>query len=603
MKNLYIQLYLLIILFLSIKTFYIIKIYPTSVAYNENVTLLLTVNDSSEFNNDEIKIGTTVLQLCSKVDSSNNSIICKANFNKNDIGQNVSIYINDFKQEIYYIVYDEVFNEINLVYGMYYKSKYEQLINVRVNSYNQLNEKTIRIKSNTSDFIDLTNCFIDTAFEDWAYCYATIQETGLYYFYVDGKLQIYENEEVTFLVIEHTNQIENVNSITPSSVLINDNERTLTLKVDYVININDASFSLVEEDLGYKVYLTNCQSEVDSDTELLCKGLIRNPGDYLVYLNGVNQEIHLYVYADSLSISYDITPNAIKYTGKANEKSILVKFNSARYHSLKNIILIGENTKNQLELKYVQTINTIFIEFKVIFEEIDNYYIYIDGVKQENSAVLYSDEPITKHIYDIFPKKVISRDYIYYFLIVDTSFGIEDIKIYLKSDDYIFYFFDCKADKTNSSLVYCTCYLNYEGNKIYDLYLDSMRQGNLTVEASEFSTITGHSPQSFFANNYKKGLSIIFSKNISQYRNSIQISHDRINFINLNCRILNDSFDKRLICSVKITNPGFYYFYLNGFANEEKLIAYVIEEDSSNSKYYKNFCNLFINFIFLLLFF
>jgi len=602
MKNIYLQLYLFIILLIIIKTFYIIRIYPTSVAYNENVTLLLTVNDSSEFNNDIIKIGTTVLQLCSIIDTSNNSLICKANFNKNDIGQNVSIYINDIKQEINYVIYEEIFNEISLAYGMYYKSKYDQLINIRVNSYNQLNERSIKIKSNTSNFIDLNNCYIDVAYEDWVYCSAIIEDIGIYYFYIDGILQIYENEVVTLLVIEHTNQIETVNSITPSSVLINDNERTLTLKVDYVININDASFTLIEEELGYKIYLTNCQSETDSDTELLCKGLIRNPGDYLVYLNGVNQDIHLYVYTDSLSISYDVTPNAIKYIGEANEKNILVKFNSARYHSLKSVTLIGENTNNQLDLIYNQTINYIFIEFKVTFKEIDQYYIYIDNVKQENSSILYSDEPITGNIYDIFPKKVISRDVIYYLLIVDTNFGIEDIDIYLKNDDDIFHFYNCKADKLNYSLVYCDCYLNYEGKKIFDLYLNSIKQGNLTVESSEFSTITGISPHSFLASNYKKGLSLIFSKNISNYRNSIQISHDRIHFLNLNCRILKDSYDKRLVCSVKIVNPGIYYFYIDGYALEESLVAYVIEEDSSNSKYYNNYYKLIIFFIFLLFF-
>ena len=164
-----------------IKTFYLIKVYPSSAQYNEDVTLLLTVNDSSEFNNDIIKIGTTVLQLCSAVESSKNSILCKANFNKNDIGQNVSIYINDNLQEINYIIYEEIFNEISMVYGMYYPSNYEQLINIRVNSYNKINDRTIRIKSETSEFIDLYNCYIDSDYIEWAYCSVVIKETGLYY--------------------------------------------------------------------------------------------------------------------------------------------------------------------------------------------------------------------------------------------------------------------------------------------------------------------------------------------------------------------------------------------------------------------------------------
>ena len=143
MKNIFLFLYIFIILQNFIKTFYLIKVYPSSAKYNEDITLLLTVNDSSEFNNDIIKIGTTVLQLCSAVESSKNSILCKANFNKNDIGQNVSIYINDNLQEINYIIYEEIFNEISMVYGMYYPSNYEQLINIRVNSYNKINDRTI----------------------------------------------------------------------------------------------------------------------------------------------------------------------------------------------------------------------------------------------------------------------------------------------------------------------------------------------------------------------------------------------------------------------------------------------------------------------------
>ena len=602
MKNIFLSLYIFIILQNFIKTFYLIKVYPSSAQYNEDVTLLLTVNDSSEFNNDIIKIGTTVLQLCSAVESSKNSILCKANFNKNDIGQNVSIYINDNLQEINYIIYEEIFNEISMVYGMYYPSNYEQLINIRVNSYNKINDRTIRIKSDTSEFIDLYNCYIDRDYVEWAYCSVVIKETGLYYFYIDGVLQFYDNEEVTFLVVEHTNQIESVITVDPSSVLINDNERTITLTVNYVVNLKDSNFYLIEEELGHRVSLTNCHSEVESDTEIWCKGLIKNPGDYLIYLNGVKQEKHIYVYADSLSKSYGVTPNNFKYIGEDNEKSFQVKFNSARYHSLKKLSLIGENTNNELELIYIRTINYIFIEYKAIFKEIDTYYLYIDGEKQEDSFIAYSDEPITGKIYDIFPKKVLGRDFIDYLLVVDTNFGIETIEIYLKNGDNIYYFYDCEGDKTNSSLAYCSCLINYKGNNTFELYLGTNKQENLIIESKEFLTIIGISPKSFLANSYKKGLSLDFNKNVSEYRNSIQISNDKIHFINVNCRIIKDSYDKRLICSVKIPNPGLYYFYINGYSSEEYIVAYLIDEDSSNSKYYKNNYIVFIIFIFLLLF-
>jgi hypothetical protein len=476
---------------------------------------------------------------------------------------------------------------------MYYNSKYEQLINLRVNSYNLLDEKKITLKSNDSEVISLYDCYIDPEFDNFIYCYGTIEDIGLYYVYVDGKIQIYDNDYVTMLVLNHPTQIENVKNIEPPNCLVSVNQRTLTLKVDYVINIDSASFSLVEEDLGYRVTLTDCQAEKDSNTEILCKALLNNSGDYSVYLNGVNQNIHLFVYLDSISNAYDITPDSIKYTGTENLKDFVVKFDSSRYYSSKTIVLKGENTNNELKLNYIETIDYIFIRYTASFKEIDRYYLYIDGKKQESASILYSDEPITSIIYDILPKKVISQDVIYYTLFVDTNFGIDDLDIKLVNGNIEFHFFECKADKINSSIVYCNCFINYVGNITLDLYLGSLNQ-NLQIESKEIAIITGLSPNSFLASKYKKGLSVIFSKNVSEYRNQIQVSRDRINFLDLFCRMAENSNDKRVICSIKLVDPGIYYFYINGVACEEKLIAYTIEDDSMNSNFLANYYFLFI---------
>jgi hypothetical protein len=590
--------YLLYIIFIFLSSTYyaidILKINPPSAVYNENVTLLLTVSDSSEYNESiKIQINLSQLKNCIVFASSNNSIICSVNFTEYDIGINLPVYADNILQNINFTVYDEIFSNVSLVYRMYYNSIYEQLINLRVNSYNLLNEKKITLKSNDSDVINLYDCYIDYDYENYIYCYGTIEEIGLYYVYVDGEIQIYDNDYVTMLVMSHPTQIENVKNIEPTSCLVSVNQRTLTLKVDYVINIDSASFSLVEEDLGYSVTLTNCQAEKDSNTEILCKTYLNNPGDYSVYLNGVNQKIHLFVYVDSLTTAYDINPDSIKYTGTENIKDFVVKFDSSRYYSTKTIELKGENTNIELKLNYIETIDYIFIRYTAAFKEIDRYYLYIEGIKQGNASILYSDEPITSIIYDILPKKVLSHDLIYYTLFVDTNFGISDLDIKLVKDYLEFHFSDCKADKNNSSIVYCYCFINYVGNITLDLYLGSLNQ-NLQIESKEMTIITGLSPNSFLASKYKKGLSLIFSKNVSEYRNQIKVSSDRINFIDLYCRIAEDSYDKRIICSIKLVNPGVYYFYVNGYACEEYLVAYTIKEDSMNSNFLENYYFLFI---------
>ena len=69
---------------------------------------------------------------------------------------------------------------------------------------------------------------------------------------------------------------------------------------------------------------------------------------------------------------------------------------------------------------------TVF--YKVTFSGIDTYFLYINDVKQNVSAIVTTDS-FTSEVNTIFPTTVVANNYKDFILKVDTNFGFSQVKL------------------------------------------------------------------------------------------------------------------------------------------------------------------------------
>ena len=95
-------------------------------------------------------------------------------------------------------------------------------------------------------------------------------------------------------------------------MLISSSVTTFTLEVDYIVNLNEAIITLVDEfNSDNKVYLKKCSKIEDSSDKITCNGIIEEAGYYVVYLNGIKQDTFILAYSSFLTKIINIEPKIL----------------------------------------------------------------------------------------------------------------------------------------------------------------------------------------------------------------------------------------------------------------------------------------------------
>ena len=160
-----------------------------------------------------------------------------------------------------------------------------------------------------------------------AKCSGILDINDAYYVYVEGK-----NSKNKLYVYPEPTTISKAYEMFPDKFFASSSETTFKLRVNYVVNIENEVFTLVDEyNSNNKFYLTKCSKSDNSYyiiNEIKCVGKITNPGYYNIYLNGLKQDIPINVYSLSLTKALYVEPSYIKFKSPTKPEYIEIFFDS-----------------------------------------------------------------------------------------------------------------------------------------------------------------------------------------------------------------------------------------------------------------------------------
>ncbi len=524
-----------------------------------------------------IKFGEYSITNCSVSDYSISYINCYFEFPESSAGKTLKLNFGGENTDYSITIKTPTeFSSINkLDVKEYYVSSSEQDVYFRVDSSYKMNDhKFILVpETSTNGNITLSKC---TYYDDgigYGKCSGTLNKVDAYYVYVDNT-----NTNLKLLVYPVRTAITKVYDIDPYKLVISSSATTFTLEVDYIVNLDKAVFTLVDEyDDTNKVYLTNCKKVENSENEITCVGTIKNAGLYFVYLNGVKQEdIYVRAASSSLSKALYVYPKVIKLEPET-QSYITINFDTMENFSSKKIALKGNN--NEATLKISEKFSTS-VEYKATFPDVDTYYVYIDDVKQDANIIVTKDD-FTSKVTAISPTLVPSEKYITFTLTVDTNLGVEQTGFTFKKEnddsDTSYNSLSCKADSLEKTKAICSGYIENEG-----VYYVKFRNGtefkNVKVTAKNIPSLNSFSPISISPSSKEQTITLTFKENISSYVDKVKFA---VGTETVDTKCTADS-NYVLQCSGVFNNEDDYYITIDG-VNTGKYIN-VNEEDNINKE-------------------
>jgi hypothetical protein len=464
-----------------------------------------------------IKIGDFSITNCSVSNDSLSSIYCYFEFPEISSEKTFNLKFGDKDTDYSVnIKAPKEFSSINyLRKEEYYVSSSEQDVYFGVDSSYKMNDHSIKlVPESTNENITLSKCtYYDYGIYS-AKCSGILNKIDAYYVFVGEK-----NTTLKLFVYPVPTAITSVDEIEPNELEISSSAITFTLEVNYVVNLDKAVFTLVDEfDDTNKVYLTKCKKVDNSDDQITCEGTIKNAGSYSVYLNGINQNEYVRALSSSLSKALYVAPKVIKFEPET-ESDITIYFDSLKDFSSKNIALKGTN-EAKLTLNYTSSSN--YVRYKATFPAVDTYYVYIDNAKQDVS-ILVTNEKFTSTVTAISPTLVPSVKYNTFTLTVDTNLGVETVKLYIqnKDDEDSYDDLSCKADSLEKTKAICRGETEKEG-VYYVKFKDGTEFKDVTVTAKNIPSLNSFSPISISPSSKKQTITLIFKDNISSFVDKVK---------------------------------------------------------------------------------
>ena len=525
-----------------------------------------------------IKLGEYSITNCSVDDYYLTYINCYYEFPENSNGKTLKLKFGNEDTD-YSITINEP-KEFSSIYDdkeskNYYVSSSEQDVNFEVDSSYKMNDhKFILVpETSTNENITLSKCTYYGIGINNGKCSGILNKIDIYYLYIDDN-----KTDFKFFVYPVPTAIFSVFDIEPNKLEISSSPTTFNLFVYYVVNLDKAVFTLVDEfDDTNKVYLTKCKkvdNSDNSDDEITCEGTIKNAGKYYIYLNGIKQDEYVRALSSSLSKALYIEPKVIKFEPNTESK-ITIYFDSTEKFSSKKIALKG-NDNNEATLK-TSDISSSYVRYKATFPAVDTYNVYIDGVKQDIS-VLVTNEKFTSEVTAIYPTLVASKKDITYTLTVNTNFGVEEVKLYMQGegDEDSYDRLECEADSSDKKKAICNCKID-EG-EYYVRFKDGTEFKDLTVTAKNVPSLNSFYPISISPSSKEQTITLTFSDNISSYV-------DKVKFIvETEPVVTKCTADSSIVlqCSAVFNNENNYFITIDG-ANTGKFIN-IIKDDNKNEE-------------------
>ena len=544
-----------------------------------------------------IKFGDFSITNCSVSNYSISYITCYYEFPENSSEKTLNLKFGD--KDTDYSVNIKAPKEFSLIDYLnkkeYYTSLSEQDVIFEVDSSYKMNDHSIKlVPESTNENITLSNCqYYDYGIYS-AKCSGILNKIDAYYVFVDDK-----NTSLKLFVYPVPTAITSVDDIEPNELEISSSATTFTLKVNYVVNLDKAVFTLVDEfDDTNKVYLTKCKKVDNSDDEITCEGTIKNAGLYSVYLNGINQKEYVRALSSSLSKALYVDPKVIKFEPDT-KSDITIYFDSVKDFSSKNIALKGTN-EAKLTLNYKSSSN--YVEYKATFTAADTYYVYIDDAKQEVS-VLVTNEAFTSTVTAISPTLVPSEKTITFTLTVDTNLGVETVKLYLQNKDDEDYYdrLECEADSSDKTKAICQGYTEKEG-EYYVRFNNGNEFKDVTVTAKNIPSLNSFSPISISPSSKEQTITLTFSDNISSFVNKVKFI---IGTETVETKCTAES-NYVLQCSAVFNNEDDYFITIDGVntgksinVNEDDNINEEEEKKKDNSVNYLKISSLLLTLLLL----
>lgn len=489
----------------------------------------------------------------------------KLNLTVNGEKTNISIDISKYPNYSYINIY-------GLNKDFYFVSSSIQNIYLSVDSYYGMNNEIFTLVPSTTgkSNITLSSCTYYDYDSCKAKCSAILNTIGVYYLY-NG----YYNTSIKLFVYPKPSKISKVYSVSPDLTHISSSLQTFTLKVDYIVNIDDAVFTLVNDFNNNKVYLTNCRIEDEINNKISCVGTIENAGDYYIYLNGV-LNYNAYVVAKSSSLSKVLfVPFKLNTVNNAKDCEMQVVFDSLNDFSSKNVSLVGtNNNKTIIKIEESDLYDKHLVHFSIPAADIYNFYI--DDVKQDLNIIITND----KYKYDvtsISPTSVIPNQYLIFTLKTDK----DPIENYILIDFINEKEKDTKVNGICKSVSYdkykIICWASFVKAGTYYIEKDiNYKNINVTVKVKDnLPTLYFVSPISISPSSESQTILLYYKEDISMYINKV-IFVGTEEKLKPNCETKSNYV---LSCSTVFKNEGDYYLNVDDITVE---IIHVNREDNIN---------------------
>ena len=529
-----------------------------------------------------IKFGEYSITNCSVEDYSLSYINCYYEFPEDSAGK--TLKLNFGGEDTNYSITINAPKEFSSIEDLnieeYYVSSSEQDLLFYVDSAYKMNEHKIILVPETSpnENITLSKCTYYGVGIRKGKCSGILNKIDAYYVFVDDK-----NTSLKLFVYPVPTAITRVYDIDPYKLLISSSATTFNLEVDYIVNLDKAVFTLVDEyDDTNKVYLTKCKKVDNSVSEIKCVGKIKNSGKYYVYLNGIKQTVYVTSLISSLSKALYVSPKVIKYELNNiiddeldGDLFITIYFDSMRDFSSKKIELKGNDNNVDIFGHIIEKTSSYVSFLGKNTLAVDTYHVYIDGVKQDASIIVTNEESTSK-VTAISPTLVNYREDIYIFtLTVDTNLGVENSHFILKKKNNNYeIILNCEDDFSDKTKAICLCRISVEGE--YYVKIENRTEfKDVTVTVKNIPSPNSFYPISFSPSSIEQTITLTFTENISSFV-------DKVKFVGTETVEAKCSTDSIyvLYCSAVFTNEDDYYITIDG-ANIGKYIN-VNEDDNIN---------------------
>ena len=519
-----------------------------------NSRINLDFNLNTLFNSSiVVKHGDVQITNCEIDKTSINRVICYHQFTQT--GTNIQLKINDEFATYYSIAAPAEFTEITNAQEIYYMSSTAQKLYFEVDSCYKIEDHSIVLvpSQSTNQNITLTSCtFGKDSIKD-ATCSGVLNANDIYDVYVDNT-----NTNLKIKVYQAPTSINKVNGIEPKYVFMSSESTSFTLKVDYVANLDKTEFSLISRFNSNNTFkLSNCKQVTDSTTEITCAGTPPAEGEYFLTVDGVYfRNIFIRVFSKTLSKAIGITPNQ-GIVGKAKTSWLIkIAFDSPNAVFTKKVELKGTSDAT---LKISEYHDRMSFEYHASFPAADTYYVYLDGVKQENAYITIYDNEIK--IFSLTPNVVSAVQTHTFNAELSNNKGVSIVHFDLYNSKFILTNLKCEPSSSDEKTAFCTAYKL--GEEEYNLHYSNATATNIKVSSKKMINIYNHFPISISSSSNAQDIVFNFNENIDSIVSKITFVNETS--ISPTCSKLSNYAIK---CSAVFDYGGYFYVYIDGVKDE-----------------------------------